>query len=113
MPSKANKMAARQAKLRSKKQKRKANVYEKMDPGPTQSKTGGTNDPAEIESTIPDIVNTPHQSKPQTDINVSQNSELNIGYEYLGKELKRIGIFSSIIFAVLILLYFSPVLDLI
>lgn len=108
MPSKSHRAASRQARLRQRKQRGKGAVQE-FDPGPSESTRrlrDEDSDPASApRASLAEAARRParaaggRRGAPQVDDSVPR-------YEYLGRELGRIGILSGLIGLVLVGLTF-------
>ena len=109
MPSKSRRAASRQAQL--KRRRRGRQRVQEFDAGPTESRSPTSDDdgadavvavmpasPASQTSQAP--ARRPHRSRRQA------ASEAALSYDYLGSELKQIGVITAMIAAVLVLLTF-------
>ena len=109
MPSKAKKAASRQAKLRQKKRRGKGGV-EAFDPGPTEPRSPAEATAAEVEGESPParpaMATAAPRRQPSRRSGRGAADEPMPRYQYLGVELRRIGVVTGIILAILAALSF-------
>lgn len=108
MPNKAHKAAARQAQLRRKRRRGKGRVQE-FDPGPSEATTAAAvRDALVAEAEAPEST----QASPATTPGPIRRSRQRADaepmsvYGFLGPELRQIGIITSLIAAILVVLTF-------
>ena len=105
MPSKGNRAAARQAKLRQRKRRAKTSPQE-FDPGPTQSQTAALERIPEVEEEPQPLAAASPSARQASRSRTARADEATPSYEFLGRELRRIGFVSALIFAILAALFF-------
>ena len=107
MPSKGQRAAARQAKLRNNKKKRDKTGSHKFDPGPIESKQETSESVSQQEAS--QMVSQDPTPVPVTGHDsgrLSKTSETTPLYSHLGSELSRIGILTAVIGVILFILTF-------
>ena len=105
MPSKGNRAAARQAKLRQRKRRGKTSPQE-FDPGPKQSQTAALERIPEVEEDSQPVAAASPSARQAGRSRTARADEAAPSSEFLGRELRRIGMVSALIFALLGALYF-------
>ena len=102
MPSKGSRAASRQAKLREKK-RRGRGAAQVFDSGPTESQKKAAAEAALEEGTGPrrEVV-APGPARPARSSRRGMVAGQAPSYQYLGAELRRIGVIATVIFAMLV-----------
>ena len=104
MPSKGKQRASRQAQLRNKRRKGRTQVVASRRESTLESDSEEVIPPVKSASvTLPKQINTPKRA-PDT----SNTPGNNLTYEYLGGEIRQIGIVATVIVALLVAFTFIP-----
>ena len=100
MPSKSHKAASRQAKLREKRRRGKA-AAQTFEAGPTTPRVAAEESDTEQESRSTPVAQAPAAPRRARSTRPGTSGEAAPRYDYLGKELQRIGLLSIVILAIL------------
>ena len=103
MPSKGKQRASRQAQLRNKRRKGRTQVVDSRRDSTLESDSEEDITPANASVTLPKQTNIPKRA-PVT----STTPGSNLTYEYLGGEIRQIGIVATVIVALLVAFTFIP-----